>query len=299
MIVSTTRSRRGRNQLIFELMECWWFIEILVPFFIFEDETLIFYMPSYGINSVRIVFFILITLTVKGLSSVLSVSWMQVRRMTISPHWAGKYCLHLLRLLGKSDRKELTCVRLVMLKRWGLIILLSDDIPEKVAGRSYETPNSKESVLKSTKQSGVSDLTRGSLSGERRNSDATRSCRINSTQNNHLPLHNPSVYGIQRLPLKESSAASVTGRSRREQFGSTSEIEKLPPNKDKMLTASMVEKNPKSVDHLKKQISLSERTRRREMEHGNPWMLGRRKGTGRTYLHLHFVFLLVFHILRG
>ncbi|GFZ17047.1 hypothetical protein Acr_26g0003170 [Actinidia rufa] len=168
-----------------------------------------------------------------------ALSW-EVRRMTISTHRA-EILSSSLEAFRKIQQERANMCAASDAEKMGLDCPschpIRDDIPEKVAGRNYETPNSKEAVLKSTKQSGVSDLTRGSLSGERRNSDTSRSCRINSTQNNHLPLHNPSVYGIQRLPLKESLAASVTGRSRREQFGSTSEIEKLPPKKDKMLTA--------------------------------------------------------------
>lgn len=147
----------------------------------------------------------------------------------------------------------------------------TSNVPEKFAGRSYVTPNAKEAVLKLRKQSVVSDATNGSLSGERRNSDSGRSCRINSIQNGHLPLQNPSASGISasRLPPREASSASVAGKSRRELVGSTSETEKQLPRKDKVVTESLVEKNLKSVDHLKKQVPLSERDK--DKRNGSLW----------------------------
>ncbi|GFZ03534.1 hypothetical protein Acr_16g0001580 [Actinidia rufa] len=176
-----------------------------------------------------------------------ALSW-EVRRMTTSPHRAEILSSSLeafrkiqqeranMRLARDAEKLGLDCPSCHH---------ITDDIPEKLAGRSYETPNAKEAALKSTKQSGVSDLARGSLSGERRNSDASR------------------------LTFRESSAASVTAKSRREQIGFTSEIEKLPTKKDKMLPVIMAEKNPKSVDHLRKQISLSERDK--EKRNGTAW----------------------------
>ncbi|XP_057459687.1 uncharacterized protein LOC130750231 isoform X1 [Actinidia eriantha] len=202
-----------------------------------------------------------------------ALSW-EVRRMTTSPHRA-EILSSSLEAFRKIQQERANMRSASDTEKLGLDCPschhITDDIPEKLAGRSYETPNAKEAALKSTKQSGVSDLARGSLSGERRNSDASRSCRINSTQNNHLPLHNPSASGINasRLTLRESSAASVTAKSRREQIGFTSEIEKLPTKKDKMLPVIMAEKNPKSVDHLRKQISLSERDK--EKRNGTSW----------------------------
>lgn len=125
----------------------------------------------------------------------------------------------------------------------------TSNVPEKFAGRNYVTPNAKEAVLRLGKQSVVSDATNGNLSGERRNSDSGRSCRISSIQNGHLPLQNPSASGISasRLPPREASSASVTGKSRRE----------------------LVEKNLKSVDHLKKQVPPSERDK--DKRNGSSW----------------------------
>lgn len=136
---------------------------------------------------------------------------------------------------------------------------IADDNPKKYAGRSDETPNPKETVPKTRKQSGVSDPIRGSISGERRNSDPNRPSRKLSSQNSHLMLQNPSISG-----------SNASGKSKREQqIGSTSETEKLLPRKDKMSAESTVEKSQKSVDQTKKQTLLSERDK--ERRNGSSW----------------------------
>lgn len=137
---------------------------------------------------------------------------------------------------------------------------IADENPKNNAGRSYETPNPKETVMKSRKQSGASDTIRRSFSGERRNSDPNKPSKKTSSQNSHLMLQNPANSGI-----------NASGKSKREQqVGSTSDTEKLLPNKkDKMSAENMVEKSQKSVDHTKKQTPLSERDR--ERRNGPSW----------------------------
>lgn len=198
-----------------------------------------------------------------------ALSW-EVRRMTTSPHRAEilSSSLEAFRKI-QQERANTRAASDAEKLRHDCSNCRNSDIPEKYAGRSHVTSNAKETVLKLRKHSGVSDISRRSSSGEKRNSDSGRSCRINSTHNGHLP--NPSVSGVNasRLPLRESSAASVTAKSKGEHVGSTSEMEKLLPRKDKMLAESMVEKNPKSVDHLKKQTYLSERDR--DKRNGPSW----------------------------
>ncbi|XAR50002.1 hypothetical protein NMG60_11004202 [Bertholletia excelsa] len=196
-----------------------------------------------------------------------ALSW-EVRRMTTSPHRAEilassleafrKIQLERAKMRATSDAEKVgfNCHP------------ITSDVPENYACRSSTPTNSKEAVLR--KHSGVSDVTQGSLSGDKRNSDSSRPCRINSAQNCHLPLQNPPPgTNASRLPLREHSAASISGKSKREQVGSTSENERLLQKKDRMLTESVAEKNFKPVDHSKKQTPVSEKEK--DKRHGSSW----------------------------
>ncbi|KAL6995122.1 hypothetical protein U1Q18_005258 [Sarracenia purpurea var. burkii] len=197
-----------------------------------------------------------------------ALSW-EVRRMTTSPHRA-EILSSSLEAFRKIQQERANTRAASNTEKVGLDCPscqhITTDIPEKYAGRSYATAKAKEAVLKSRKQSGISDISQG----EKRNSDPSRSCRINSTHS-HQPLQNPSASGVNasRLPPRESSAASVTAKSKREQVASTSEVEKQLSKKDKILASSMGEKNLKSVDHLKKQPPISERDK--EKRNGSSW----------------------------
>uniref|UniRef100_A0A5B7ANZ2 S phase cyclin A-associated protein in the endoplasmic reticulum N-terminal domain-containing protein n=1 Tax=Davidia involucrata TaxID=16924 RepID=A0A5B7ANZ2_DAVIN len=202
-----------------------------------------------------------------------ALSW-EVRRMTTSPHRA-EILSSSLEAFRKIQQERISMWAANDAEKLGPDCSSrhhrTGGIMEKYAGRSDVMPNTKESIVKLRKQSGASDLTQGNLSGEKRNADSGKSSKINSVQNGRLRQQNPSTSDTDasRLPLKESFSASVTGKGKREQLGSASDMEKLIPKKDKMLTESMVEKNPKSVDHLKKQISLSERDK--EKRNGTSW----------------------------
>ncbi|KAG5536525.1 hypothetical protein RHGRI_024078 [Rhododendron griersonianum] len=190
-----------------------------------------------------------------------ALSW-EVRRMTTSPHRA-EILSSSLEAFRKIQQERASMRAASGGEKLGRDCpgspRIADDNPKKYAGRSDETPNPKETVPKTRKQSGVSDPIRGSISGERRNSDPNRPSRKLSSQNSHLMLQNPSISG-----------SNASGKSKREQqIGSTSETEKLLPRKDKMSAESTVEKSQKSVDQTKKQTLLSERDK--ERRNGSSW----------------------------
>jgi hypothetical protein len=135
----------------------------------------------------------------------------------------------------------------------------SGDNLHKSAGKSDVTSNSKYSQIKSRKQNGSSDYIQGNLSGEKQNTESDRSCKVNFVQNGHVPLQNSSSSEISssRPPLRDSSAASASGKSKRDQLGT--EADRLLPKKEKMLVESGVDQNLKSAEHFKRQIPLSEK----------------------------------------
>jgi hypothetical protein len=142
---------------------------------------------------------------------------------------------------------------------------------DKSAGKSNFTLNAKNSQIKSRKQSGNSDLIQGNLGGEKRIIESGRSCKVNLVQNGRVPPQNSSSSEVSssRPPFRDGSAAFGAGKSKREQFGC--EADRLLPKKEKMLAESGVEKNPKSTDHLKRQISLSEKEKEKEKKNAAPW----------------------------
>lgn len=151
---------------------------------------------------------------------------------------------------------------------------ISGGVLKKSAGGIDVTPNAKDSGMKSTKQSGGADLSRGNLNGDKRNAESGRSGKVNLVQNGYLRLHNSSTLDpyASRLSLKESSAAPIPAKCKKEQSGLTSEKEKLLPKKDKLVTDSNAEKNPKFMDHLKRNIPLSEKDKeKRNASSWNAW----------------------------
>ncbi|KAL4633569.1 hypothetical protein ACB092_04G132000 [Castanea dentata] len=139
---------------------------------------------------------------------------------------------------------------------------------DKSAGKSNVMLNAKESQIKSRKQSGNSDLIQGNLGGEKRIIESGRSCKVNLGQNGRVPPQNSSsseVGSSSRTPFRDSPA----GKTKREQPGS--EADRLFPKKEKMLAESGVEKNPKSTEHLKRQIPPSEKERDKEKRNSAPW----------------------------
>lgn len=197
-----------------------------------------------------------------------ALSW-EVRRMMTSPHKAE--------ILSSS----LEAFKKIQQERASMhaandVKILGPECPnfqsvDKSAGKSNFTLNAKNSQIKSRKQSGNSDLIQGNLGGEKRIIESGRSCKVNLVQNGRVPPQNSSSSEVSssRPPFRDGSAAFGAGKSKREQFGC--EADRLLPKKEKMLAESGVEKNPKSTDHLKRQISLSEKEKEKEKKNAAPW----------------------------
>lgn len=145
----------------------------------------------------------------------------------------------------------------------GAELMCSDDhsgysgrstILEKSNGKVDVKSNYRESISKPRKQQVVSDLPQGNSGKEKKTVDSNR--------------YGPST---SKMPIKEFStaAAAVTGKSKRDLLGVTSDIEKQLPRKDKTLTENMNDKSSRSVDHGKRQIPFSEREK--EKRNGNLW----------------------------
>ncbi|KAK3000329.1 hypothetical protein RJ639_022444, partial [Escallonia herrerae] len=191
-----------------------------------------------------------------------ALSW-EVRRMTTSPHRAEilSSSLEAFRKIQQERASTYAASDAVKYR--------SDcpnhhsrtsDISEKHTGRSAVRSEAKESVVKSRKQVGASDSAQGNLSREKRNVDSGKSSKVNSVQNGHLPLqsHSASDSNTFRLTSKESSAVSVSRKSKMELLGSTSDAEKVLHTVDKTLGESISVRDPKSVDSLKRHIPLYE-----------------------------------------
>lgn len=195
-----------------------------------------------------------------------ALSW-EVRRMTTSPHRAE--------ILSSS----LEAFRKIQQERASMHAAnggkqgsdgsnrhrKTHDSLDKHTSKGNIMPNAKESVVKLRKQSGVLDPTQGNLSRDKRSIDTGRSNKINSVQNGRISLQNQSTSDLNpsRVSLKDSSVVTATGKSKKELLGSTCEMEKVLHKREKMLTESIVERNSKSVDNVKRQIPLSERDKER------------------------------------
>ncbi|KAK2655547.1 hypothetical protein Ddye_008599 [Dipteronia dyeriana] len=133
---------------------------------------------------------------------------------------------------------------------------VSDNNLKKPVVVGDEIPNTKDSVLNSKR---LSEATLGKFNGEKRSLEVCKSSKVNLVQNgrNSSQNHTSSAFNSCRLPPTDTLATSGSGKSKREHLGS--ETEKLLLKKDKMLTESVIDKNLKSTDHLKRQILLTEK----------------------------------------
>ncbi|RVW31731.1 S phase cyclin A-associated protein in the endoplasmic reticulum [Vitis vinifera] len=181
-----------------------------------------------------------------------ALSW-EVRRMTTSPHRAE--------ILSSS----LEAFKKIQQERASMRQVNDPKIP----GPEFPIQYCKDSILKPRKQGGVSDLIQGNLNAEKRNVEPVKSSKLNSVQNGRVSSQNCSTSDPNscRLPVKDGSAFS--GKGKREHLGFTSESDKLLPKKDTMLTESNIEKNPKPMDHLKRQIPIAEKDKDKEKEKRN------------------------------
>lgn len=182
-----------------------------------------------------------------------ALSW-EVRRMTTSPRRADILSSSLEAF--RKIQQERACARVGNAKKvkpeCDSGYSRCSNIMEGDNGEIDIRSNVEESVLKPRKQHGASDLSRGNSSKEKRTIDSNR-CNSSGS----------------RLPVKGDSAGAVSGKNKRELIGAPTEIDQLLPKKDKKLSEFMTDKNSKSFDTLKKQISLSEREK--EKRNGNLW----------------------------
>lgn len=120
-----------------------------------------------------------------------------------------------------------------------------------------DTPSSTEDSVKNS----INHLepTPGKFNGEQRSSEVGKSNKLSFTQCGHNPSQNhaSSDPNSCRLPPKDSSHASSSGKIRREP--STSESEKLLLRKEKMLTVNITDRSAKPADHIKRQTTLPEK----------------------------------------
>lgn len=144
------------------------------------------------------------------------------------------------------------------------------DTMKKFTRRSVATSNSKDSIVKLRKLGEGSDLMNGSLLGEKRNIESSRACKV--IQNSQVAPQNSSTADSSstRTPSKDCPAVIVSGKSKKEQTGSA--VEKVFQEKDVMLAESIVEKNLKYTDHVKRQTHLSEKDKDKELRNSTSRM---------------------------
>ncbi|KAL5746768.1 hypothetical protein ACOSQ2_024065 [Xanthoceras sorbifolium] len=181
-----------------------------------------------------------------------ALSW-EVRRMTNSPHKA-EILSSSLEAFKKIQLERASLCAATSTSSLGLECSnchhVSGNNLKKLVVVSDETPCSKDSVMSSRKKQ--SELTQGK--SEKRGSEVSRSRKVNLVQNGRNPSQSHATFDLNacRLPPKDTSATSGSGKSKREHLGS--ETEKLLLKKEKMLTESVIDKNLKPTDHLKRQI---------------------------------------------
>ncbi|KAJ4713125.1 S phase cyclin A-associated in the endoplasmic reticulum [Melia azedarach] len=200
-----------------------------------------------------------------------ALSW-EVRRMTNSPQKA-EILSSSLEAFKKIQQERVSLQSAKNAKSLGLDCSnchhLCDGNLDKSAALSEVTCSTKDSVMSPRKQSEHTLWNTGNKSGEKRNSESGRSSKVNSVQNGCDPSHNTSSSNLysSRLPPKDTSAASGSGKSKREHLGS--ETEKQLSKKDKTLTENVIDKNFKPTDHFKRQIPLTERDK--EKRNSTSW----------------------------
>ncbi|KAH9722056.1 SCAPER N domain-containing protein [Citrus sinensis] len=187
-----------------------------------------------------------------------ALSW-EVRRMTNSPHKA-EILSSSLEAFKKIQQERASLCAANNAKFLGLDCSnchhTSDDNSKEAAIISDVTQNGKDSVMNPRKQTVPTPVNTG---GEKRNFESGRSSKGISVQNGSDPSRYPSSLNLNssRLPPKDTSAASGSGKSKREHLGS--ETDKLLSKKEKILAEIVTDKNFKPTDPLKRQIALTER----------------------------------------
>ncbi|KAI9175015.1 hypothetical protein LWI28_026210 [Acer negundo] len=197
-----------------------------------------------------------------------ALSW-EVRRMTNSPHKA-EILSSSLEAFKKFQLERASLHAANSTNSQGLECSnchhVSDNNLKKPVVVCDDIPNTKDSVMNSKHQS---EATLGKFNGEKRSLEVGKSSKVNLAQNGCNPSqnHTSSDFNSCRLPPKDTLVTSGSGKSKREHLGS--ETEKLLLKKDKMLTESVIDKNLKSTDHLKRQILLTEKDK--EKRNATSW----------------------------
>ncbi|KAL3513098.1 hypothetical protein ACH5RR_025815 [Cinchona calisaya] len=181
-----------------------------------------------------------------------ALSW-EVRRMTTSPRRAEilSSSLEAFRKIQQERARTRVGDVATMGTEFHSSYYRSSDVMEKNNGE-IDINDDRKSVLKPRKQHGISDLSQGNSSKEKKNINSNR-CGSNG----------------YRLTLKEDSTGAVSGKNKGDLLGAPSETDKLLPKKDKTLHENMADKNSKQVHTPKRQIPFYEREK--EKRNGNLW----------------------------
>uniref|UniRef100_A0A2P2KFQ8 Uncharacterized protein LOC105640592 n=1 Tax=Rhizophora mucronata TaxID=61149 RepID=A0A2P2KFQ8_RHIMU len=190
-----------------------------------------------------------------------ALSW-EVRRMTTSPHRAEILSSSLdtfKKIQEERAKKVFGNNRSTQWLESSNSRNVSSDNPKKSTRRTDAKYNARELEMKSRRQSGAADHTRGNPYGEKGNVELGRSNKVNTVKNglDHRHQLPSSDANLSRLPSRENSTSFGTGKSKREL-----ETEKVLHKKGKTLTENIIEKY-KSTDHLKKQIPVFEKDKER------------------------------------
>ncbi|KAJ4974775.1 hypothetical protein NE237_007949 [Protea cynaroides] len=203
-----------------------------------------------------------------------ALSW-EVRRMT-SPHRA-EILSSSLEAFKKIQEERATIRPAHDAKSLGPGYPDSDHVSADDAGKSSQgndvIASGKESVIKSRKHNGASDLGQVILNGEKRNVvEVCQSRKACSEKNGCVSMWRSFTPDeASRVSLKDGPAATVAGKSRREHLGAASGVDKPEPKKDKLSTESKVEKNSKSAESLKRQIPLLDKEKGKEKRNMACW----------------------------
>ncbi|KAG2679356.1 hypothetical protein I3843_11G048500 [Carya illinoinensis] len=199
-----------------------------------------------------------------------ALSW-EVRRMTTSTHKAEILSSSLEAFKKIQKERASMCTSNDAKILGSECYFQSGDNLNKSSEKTDATSNAKDSQIKSRRQSASTDFIQGNITGEKRNIESGRSCKVNLVQNGRVPPHNSSFseFSSSRPPPRDISAAFTAGKSKREQPGS--DADRLLSKKEKFLAESGVEKNSKSTDQFKRQIPLSEKEKEKERRNAAPW----------------------------
>ncbi|KAI5330191.1 hypothetical protein L3X38_029589 [Prunus dulcis] len=192
-----------------------------------------------------------------------ALSW-EVRRMTTSAHKAEilSSSLEAFKKI-QQERASLCAANDAKLLSPQYLNLRSGDKLNKPSAINDEKGNAKDSIKKSRKQSGGSDLGEANLNGGKWSTES--SSKTNFVQTERAPKNSStSVVNASRLPPRDNSAA---GKTKSKQSGS--EAERLLPKKEKLIIDGVVEKFPRLTDQSKKQIPLVEKDKGKR--NSAPW----------------------------